>query len=71
MNKLTAEETLIYIIEVLKNYLEELNGIKYSEENGIVYGEKTAYTECLEMVQFWEKARRNGLDFDIEKCYPL
>ena len=41
----------------------------YSKE--AAYGAKAAFTECLEIIQHWEGARWNGLDFNIEENYPL
>ena len=32
----------------------------------VVTGEKTAYTECLEIVQLWDEAAVNGLDYKID-----
>ena len=32
---------------------------------------KNAYTECLEMIQLWKNAKQVGLDFEIEKKFPL
>ena len=51
-----AEEVLKYMADLLTSYLEELKeygGAKYRE---FCYGEQTAYTECLEIIQRWEKA---------------
>ena len=64
----TAEEVLGYLKELLEVYLAELNG---SEKNQFAYGEKTAYVECLEIIQLWEKAQTFGLNYDIEKRYPI
>ena len=71
MRKLTAEEVLIILIELLLDYLEELKDFKNDVDTQFQYGERTAYTECLEYVEFWEKASAYGLTFDIEKKYPL
>ena len=54
--------------ELLEYYLEELNG---REANAFCYGEKTAYVECLEMIQKWHRSKEIGLDYEIEKKYPL
>lgn len=64
----TAEEVLEYMKELLEVYLSELNGY---EKNAFAYGEKTAYVECLEVIQLWEKAQTFGLDYDIEQRYPI
>lgn len=66
-----ADDVLIYMIDILSLYLEELSDVSNNPSMQFCYGEKTAYTECLEMLQHWEKAKENGLYFDIEKKYPL
>lgn len=66
-----AKEVLEYMVERLSEYLEELRDTKPEDADCFGYGERTAYTECLEMVQLWEKAKQVGLDFEIEKKYPL
>lgn len=68
MCKRNAEEILKYIISTFTDYLKELSE-KETDEFG--YGEKTAYVECLEIIQRWEKAKENGLDFEIEKFFSL
>ena len=68
MKKMNARETLLYLAELLTAYLEELRS---AAKDGFAYGEKTAYTECLEIVQLWDEAAVNGLDYKIEKRYPL
>ncbi len=67
--KKTAEKVLIYLKKILELNLDEL----YESEkmNGFIYGEKTAYVECLEIVQQWECAEDIGLDYEVEKKYPL
>ncbi len=71
MQKKTANELLIFLISLLTAYLEELSSSSALDENQFCYGEKTAYTECLEWLQEWEFAEANGLDFEIENRYPL
>lgn len=66
-----AKETLIYVIETLLFYLEELSEVCNTSGEQFVYGEKTAYIECLEMLQQWEEAKEKGLDLEIEEKYPL
>ncbi len=70
MKKLTAEETLKFMIELLTQALEELED-SVEEGNEFVYGEKTAYVECLQWLQNWNKASLNGLDYNIEKRFVL
>ena len=66
-----AKEVLEYMAERLLEYLEELKDTKPDDADCFGYGERTAYTECLEMIQLWEDAKQVGLDFEIEKKYPL
>ena len=63
---MNAEETIIYLIELYTQYLEELN---VAPRNDFTVGEMTAYVETLEILQFWEKANLHGLDFVIEDKY--
>ena len=70
--QITEKETLCYIKTMLVDRLKELQKIKSDDENHVAYGEKTAYVECLEWLQtVWEDAKKNGLNFDIEKVFPL
>ena len=70
--RMKEKETLCYIKTMLVDRLKELQKIKQDEENHFAYGEKTAYVECLEWQQaVQEKAKKNGLNFDIEKVFPL
>lgn len=66
-----SDEILTTLIFFLKQNLKELS--KYKDKTGeqFQYGEKIAYTECLEVIQDWDKAKLNNLNFDIEKKYPL
>jgi len=63
-----AKEILVEMINTFTEYLEE---IASAETNEFLYGEKTAFVECLEIIQEWEYSKVFGLDFDIEKKYPL
>ena len=71
MEELTARETLIDLIEILLINLEELKEAKAEDKDLFAYGEKTAYVECLEIVQQWMEAVEHGLDFEVEKRYKL
>ena len=71
MNKKTASELLSYVLPLLIYYLEELSTVSASDANQFLYGEKTAYAECLEWLQQCEYAENYGLDFDIEQRFPL
>ncbi len=69
MKKLTAEELLISIVERLTQNLMEIEECTHQTE--FIYGEKTAYVECLEWVQSWQFAEKYGLDYEVEKRFPL
>ena len=70
--KLNAEETLEYLICVIKENLNELYGtLPLCADAHFVHGEKTAYVECLEILQFWEKAEDRGLSGAVEREYPI
>ena len=71
MKKKTAEQLLPDLIQILKSYLTELSNIQDTPKEQFAYGEKTAYTECLEWLSAWDKAEENGLNFEIEKRFPL
>lgn len=71
MYKKNAEELLETMINVLIMYIEELFEFKNVAGEQFQYGERVAYTECLEWLQEWKYAEINGLDFDVETRYPL
>ena len=66
-----AKEVLEYMAGILLEYLEELKDTKPNDSDCFGYGERTAYTECLEMIQLWKNAKQVGLDFETEKKFPL
>lgn len=45
---------------VLLKYLEGLKDAKARDADSFGYGERTAYTESLEMIQQWEGAGQIG-----------
>lgn len=63
-----SEEVLETLIIKINENLEDLSCFKMTE---FIEGEMTAYIECLEIIQYWKYAEKNGLDFEIEKKYPL
>ncbi len=71
MGNKSAEEVLKRMIGSLLFYIDELSEFKDRKGQQFQYGERLAYTECLEWIQEWQYAAKNGLDFDIEKRYPL
>ena len=70
MQKKNANELLECMISSLLLALEELSS-STSDKDPFCYGEKTAFVECLEWVQQWEHAESHGLNFNVEKRFPL
>lgn len=71
MKVLPAEHVLDILIHVLTQRIDELKDFQDVEGQKFQYGERLAYTECLECVQLWEKAKTPGLNFEVEDIYPL
>ncbi len=71
MQKKNANEILIHLISLLESYLTELSDVSDAPDQQFVYGEKTAYVECLEQIAEWSEAEKHGLDFNIEDRFPL
>ncbi len=71
MQKKNANQVLIDMIALLNHYLIELSDIRDTPNQQFAYGEKTAYTECLEILSQWEHAKENGLEGNIETLFPL
>ncbi len=69
--KRTAEETLAYLIDLLGRYLAELSTPTPITHREFIEGERTAYAECLEILQSWEFAEQYGLDYSVEERFPL
>lgn len=69
--KKSAETVLRNMIELIQISLSELVEIIDNPSTQFEYGEKTAYVECLEIIQEWEQAANCGLDYNIEKRFPL
>lgn len=65
-----ADAILVTLINHLTENLTELSGCDI-EDNDYVEGQKTAWIECLELIQKWELAKMYKLDFEIEKKFPL
>ena len=64
-------KVMLYLIDLLTDNLDELNFATGEDADQFAYGEKTAYAECLEVIQLWSESEKNGLDYAIEKKYPL
>ena len=69
--KMSAEEVLLQLIDILMTNLYELKDAKSTDPDRFAYGEKTAYVEVLEIIQDWKDAIIHGLDFVVEKVFPL
>lgn len=69
--KRKSENVLSYMINLLKQYMEDLADVKDTPSAQFAYGEKTAYTECLEILATWEDAAGYDLAENIEELYPL
>ena len=65
---MNAKEILIYLIETLLMYVKELSCMCLDP---FTYGEKTAFIECLEILQRWEESAMYGLDIDLISMYPI
>lgn len=71
MQKKNANDLVEAVITLLTVYLEELSDVKDVPNQQFIYGEKTAYTECLEWLMHWDKAEQKGLLFNVEQRFPL
>ena len=52
------EDILTYLTDLFEEYLSELKEIKEEDENQFAYGEKVAYTECLDLIRMWREAQK-------------
>lgn len=70
MCKLDSDGTLFELVDMLFVRLDDLNKPPEGPENSdFVLGERTAYVECLEMIQAtWE---RSNIPENIEQRYPI
>lgn len=69
MHNLDAEQVLEYLIETLETDLTELLDVEH--KNDFIVGEWHAYVECLEVIFFWKKAKRFGLNYNPELKYKI
>ena len=67
--KKTAEQVLLDLITTLTQNLEEIGS--QQRQTPFALGEVYAYTECLEIIQMWKKAKFYGLDYNLEKRYKI
>ncbi len=66
---LTAEQVLAHLIETIETNLTEL--LLSKSKNEYVVGEWYAYIECLEVIFYWKKAKKFGLDYNPEARYNI
>ena len=59
------EDILVYLTDLFEEYLFELKEIKEEDENQSAYGEKVAYTECLDLIRMWRESQKRKLDFSV------
>ena len=67
VSDLSSDNLLICMIHEICFRLDKIRSI----ENNYKKGLKTAYVECLEVIQNWEYAALFGINFDIEVLYPI
>ena len=64
--KTTNDRLLLSLIEYITTALNELNALPLSDFD---YGQKSAFVECLEVLQ--SLGPRRLLDYDIERRSPV
>ncbi len=67
---LRAKQTIRQLTHILIDHLNELYKCDSSQKNAFVEGEKTAFVECLEIIQHFDSSTPE-LSFNIEEVYPL
>ncbi len=68
-NNLNAGQVLAYLIKTLETNLSELLEVNF--KNQYIVGECYAYLECLEILTYWKKANKFGLDYEPEKRFNI
>ena len=66
----SRQQTLKTLIRTIHLNLQELTETKSVLED-FCLGQIYAYVECLEILQLCPSFRNLGLDYDIEKKFPL
>ena len=66
----SRQQTLKALIRTIHLNLQELTKTK-NAPNDFCLGQIYAYVECLEILQLCPSFRNLGLDYDIEKKFPL
>ena len=64
-------KTLQILIQTIHMNLQELSETKRNFPNDFCIGQIYAYVECLEILQLCPAFCVFGLDYDIEKKFPL
>ena len=67
---ISSQQTLKVLIRTIHINLQELSETK-SVSNDFCLGQIYAYVECLEILQLCPSFRNLGLNYDIEKKFPL
>lgn len=62
-----------YLVKTFQLSLDETEArLAFNRDDDFLLGEKTAMIECLEIIQqYWKHAKKFGLNYDIEKKYPI
>ncbi len=70
--KKSIRPTLDDFVESILENLEELNlPLNAYPNSEFVHGEKTAFVECLELLEEQDETLRKKLPRDLEKRYPI
>lgn len=64
-------QIIIELRNLLLNRLKQIREFDGECDSRFLEGESTAYLECLETIQRLDCDCEFGLDFDIEKEFPL
>ena len=68
-NNLNSEQVIARLIETIETNLTEL--LSSDHKNEYIVGEWYAYIECLEVLLFWKKAKKFGLDYNPELKFNI
>ncbi len=73
MQMYSGEQTLVQLVKLLLEFLDEINEpLEHYDNADFVLGRKTAYVECLEIIQEkWINSAACGIPVDIEKIYTV
>ncbi len=73
MEKLNAYEMIRYLIDNSLITLEEIADVEKKRDiTQFEFGLRTAHVEILEIIEsFWDSAKAEGLDWDIEERFPV